>query len=257
MSANLFIENKYTRTYKKIVSNAQSRTPLDTYTEMHHIIPKSLGGTNDSSNLVALTAREHYICHLLLPKMLEGENKYKMLCAIMRMAHSSQEQRVKIPSRVYEHIKKEKADMHSKLFTGERNPFYGRTHSEETKQKLREARSRQVEQQGTTMTNEARAKLSKAAKGRVLDSTHKDKISKANKIIWENEKLRESVGERFRGVPKSEDHKQKLRESCLRKANRNPKPIVICPHCGKKGGEPSMKRWHMHNCKLNTKRTKG
>lgn len=71
--------------------------------------------------------------------MLEGESKYKMLCAIIRMAHSNQKQRVKIPSRVYERVKIEKAAMHFKLYSGKNNPQYGKKHSEETKQKLREA----------------------------------------------------------------------------------------------------------------------
>jgi 5-methylcytosine-specific restriction endonuclease McrA len=36
------------------------------YKEIHHILPKSLGGSNDKSNLVELTAREHYIVHMLI-----------------------------------------------------------------------------------------------------------------------------------------------------------------------------------------------
>lgn len=36
------------------------------YVEQHHITPKCLGGTNESDNLVFLTAREHFIAHHLL-----------------------------------------------------------------------------------------------------------------------------------------------------------------------------------------------
>lgn len=39
------------------------------YFETHHKVPKSIGGTNDRNNLVNLTAREHYIAHLLLVKI--------------------------------------------------------------------------------------------------------------------------------------------------------------------------------------------
>ena len=60
----MYLHNKYTITYYNIIAQAQSRT-LDCYTENHHIIPKSLGGSNDSDNLVALTAREHFLCHWL------------------------------------------------------------------------------------------------------------------------------------------------------------------------------------------------
>lgn len=249
MSATLFIDNKYTRIYNKIIQQAQSKTILQTYIEKHHIIPRSLGGTDCKNNLVFLTAKEHYICHLLLPKMLEGKNKYKMLCAILRMAHSNQKQRIKIPSRIYEHIKKEKARMQSQIYRGECNPFYGRNHSERTKQKLRESRARQVEKQGGTMTSEARAKLSAAAKGRKQSQTWIEKKKLAVKKTWESEELRNSVSKRFLGKPKTEDHKQKLRKASKDRASRDSKPQVQCPYCNKIGGEPSMKRWHFEKCR--------
>lgn len=40
--------------------------------ETHHIIMRSLGGSNDKSNLVNLTLREHYVMHELLVKVYEG-----------------------------------------------------------------------------------------------------------------------------------------------------------------------------------------
>ena len=38
----------------------------DTYTETHHIVPYCISKDNSKNNLVVLTAREHYIAHLLL-----------------------------------------------------------------------------------------------------------------------------------------------------------------------------------------------
>lgn len=59
---NMFIENQYTFQYYSIVNNAKAKLPNGTtrkqaklllsYTERHHVIPKSLGGTNDKNNLV-------------------------------------------------------------------------------------------------------------------------------------------------------------------------------------------------------------
>jgi len=239
-----FIKNKYTDIYYSIIERAQSRT-ISGYSERHHIIPKSLGGSDNADNLVTLTAREHYMCHLLLPKMLTGENRYKMLCAIIRMAHSNQPQRVKIPSRIYNRVKAEQAEMQSKLFRGENNPFYGKKHSEETKQKLREARVRQVERQGDTMTAEAREKLSVAAKGRILTDDHKAKIGQANKGKKRSNHYIQNMKNRMTGKIKSDSTIQKLRDS----ASNAPKPQITCPHCNKTGGAPSMKRWHMDNCK--------
>jgi hypothetical protein len=28
-----------------------------------------------------------------------------------------------------------------------------------------------------------------------------------------------------------------------------PKPVIMCPHCGKSGGASQMKQWHFDNCK--------
>lgn len=40
------------------------------YYERHHIIPRSLGGSDEPDNLVLLTAREHYLAHYLLWKFM-------------------------------------------------------------------------------------------------------------------------------------------------------------------------------------------
>lgn len=52
------------------------------YTEKHHVIPKSFGGTDDSTNIIKLSARHHYVAHLLL--MRATKNK-KMIKAVHRM----------------------------------------------------------------------------------------------------------------------------------------------------------------------------
>ena len=76
----IFIDNKYTKWYYNIINNAFARTNNTTYTESHHIIPKSLGGSNNPDNLINLTAKEHYICHRLLPRMLVGACILNRLC---------------------------------------------------------------------------------------------------------------------------------------------------------------------------------
>jgi hypothetical protein len=83
-SAMIFIPNRYTRLYYSIISNAKQRAlPRDTYKEEHHIIPESLGGSNDLDNLVSLTYREHRICHKLLVRMTTGADKGKMAYALL------------------------------------------------------------------------------------------------------------------------------------------------------------------------------
>jgi hypothetical protein len=55
--------------YKSIIRRAQCQNRIkgcNEYFEQHHIIPKCLGGSNKKVNLVLLTAREPFVCHLLL-----------------------------------------------------------------------------------------------------------------------------------------------------------------------------------------------
>lgn len=42
---------------------------LNGYFEMHHVIPRSEGGSNKKTNKVRLTAKEHHLCHLCLIKL--------------------------------------------------------------------------------------------------------------------------------------------------------------------------------------------
>ena len=84
----------YYKIYLDLVNEARNQKISDsTYVERHHIIPKSLGGTNDAFNLVKFTGRQHYVAHELLvmnykQKMLNGEDKtpyFKMLRALTAM----------------------------------------------------------------------------------------------------------------------------------------------------------------------------
>jgi hypothetical protein len=137
----IMIENKYTKIYYKITSNAKQRI-TDGYTELHHIIPQSMGGSNDKENLVELTAREHFICHWLLIKMTEGENRSKMLYALNGMkAENRYQQRyhTKITARVYEKYRIEHAENHSKRMKGRRAWNKGVPQTDEHREKNRQA----------------------------------------------------------------------------------------------------------------------
>lgn len=103
----IFINNKYTAWYNSLICSAKNRS-ITGYTENHHIIPSSLGGTNDKDNLVRLTAREHFICHLLLTKMTTGNDKYKMCFAFHMLSNAKNigDGRYIPTSRLYEYARK-------------------------------------------------------------------------------------------------------------------------------------------------------
>lgn len=90
-------QSKYTTWYLGIVSRALGRV-VEGYTERHHILPKSLGlgGEKDEDNIVRLTAREHFVCHMLLTKVFrDAEHRRKMRHAFRMIsnAHNRHHQR--------------------------------------------------------------------------------------------------------------------------------------------------------------------
>lgn len=125
----MFLQNKYSKWYFNIIENAVSRERINGYTEVHHIVPKSMGGNNESNNLVILTAREHFICHLLLVKAVSHEYKKKMNFAFWRMCNVSVK-RYKPTAKQYEFGRSLFIESH----TG--HVSYLLSHSDKTKEKI-------------------------------------------------------------------------------------------------------------------------
>lgn len=72
----------YRRIYSEFIADRRTKeAALVGYTERHHIGPKSLGGTEEPTNLIRLTAEDHFFAHLLLAKMHGGG----MWTAVRRM----------------------------------------------------------------------------------------------------------------------------------------------------------------------------
>jgi 5-methylcytosine-specific restriction endonuclease McrA len=111
----------YFNIYNNLIERAKNRV-LEGYCEMHHIIPKCMNGSNDSSNLVALTANEHYIAHLLLVKMYP-KNESLWYAANMMANRNNKE---------YAWTKKN----HAKIVSRDKLGF---NHTDEAKKKMKNA----------------------------------------------------------------------------------------------------------------------
>ena len=201
------LDNKYTRWYQQIVFRAQERTlPKDHYVEIHHIIPRSLGGDNSKSNLASLTAREHFLCHWLLTKILplDSAPRGKMIIALLAMRmnnvkHHKKKYSHKITGRVFESIRIEAAQTFSKMYKG--RPGIPKT--EEQKRKHSELIT------GRKASEETKRKQSLALKGKLkgpLSKEAKRKIGDANRgnTAWNtgmvmSEEFRKKVSEGHKG----------------------------------------------------------
>lgn len=210
METNLEIANKYQKWYYQLIYKAKLRNNLIGYTEVHHILPRSLGGDNSTTNLVALTAREHFVAHWLLSKMYDGLNKNKMLLALhgMQMKGTNKKQQryeSHITSRVYERTKKHVAEIMREKRTGTKA-------SPETRAKLSQVRT------GVVFSDERKEILSVAAKKREKNNPEKSNLRPGTPE--ELERLRQMKI----GVARSDDTKMKISESLKEHFAINPKP---------------------------------
>ena len=130
----------YVKHYNRLVEQARQRE-YDGYVEVHHIVPRCMGGSNEKSNLVALTPEEHYIAHLLLVKIHPSNNSLVYAANMM-------------------------ANRNNKSYGWVRRKF-AQTLSEDRK--------------GFKHTKAARKKMSEAGKGKLKPKDWKAKIGESHK----------------------------------------------------------------------------
>lgn len=70
----------YKRIYAQFIDDRKARNVPHGYSEKHHILPKSLGGTDSPENLIRLTPEDHYFAHLLLAKIHGGDQWASVKC---------------------------------------------------------------------------------------------------------------------------------------------------------------------------------
>lgn len=157
-----FLLNKYTRWYNTIVEHRRSNL-AEGYVERHHILPKSMGGSNLDDNLVALTAREHFVCHWLLTKMTVGTDRTKMLRAFNAFKMSSRKNPRRLTARQYAIARNIKI------------PYEPRVVNPETGRKISKALT------GRTQSAESNARRSASLKNRTFTDDHIQKLSVALK----------------------------------------------------------------------------
>lgn len=98
--------------YNKIYKNLITKASIDKRGhirgigyEIHHIQPRSMGGTNENSNLVKLTLREHFVAHRLLAKFTSGKDQMKMRQALVLMCGC---EKYNVNSHIFEKVKQQR-----------------------------------------------------------------------------------------------------------------------------------------------------
>ena len=189
----------------------------------HHIIPKHVGGTDDSSNLVELSIEEHAEAHRVLYEQYGRVQDKRAWLGLAKIISGEE-----IITEILRSPKTEKHKQNiAKALKGRSAPWAigntnasvlaGRSRSEETKKKIGDAN---------------RGKARKDLIGNTYASSLKG---------------RKKSEEHLAAVIKSLNTKEVKAKISVTWANR---PIVKCPHCGLKGKQGhNMNRYHFDNCK--------
>lgn len=185
----------YKKIHDEIILRAKTRCFVSGYSESHHIVPKSMGGTNCQENIVVLTAREHYLIHWLLFKIYRNK---QMAFAWYRMTHGKLSvNRYSSYSFLYARLARAKAVSEMCL---------GKKLSPEHRQKLSEAKKgktysdlgrRESPLRGRSPSKETREKISAKSKGRRHSEETRKKLSAA-KSGEKNHRFGKEVSEETR-----------------------------------------------------------
>jgi len=149
----------YQAIYDRLIAKYKDHPKIKSYTNSHHIIPKSfakIDGIDDidgSWNRVNLPLREHFVAHLLLARIWRH---HKVKGPMMAFAFGMMSECRKLSSKNYSWIKS----------------TLDYSHSNETKQKIAGSLK------GKTKSVEAKMKMSEKAKNR--SNEHKEKIAASN-----------------------------------------------------------------------------
>ena len=253
----LFLQNKYSSTYYNIINKAKSRNLITRkqakealgYPELHHIIPKCLGGNNSQKNTVFLTVREHFICHKLLVEMVTAQAKYKMFEAVAIFSNNK-DRKLRLTSRDIALIRQANAVASSNRNKG--NQYY---------------KCRKPITNSLKILRSNNATISRWVNNSIIEKfTHEylylidycnyvygrlpfaidAKINMGLAQIGKKHSIesKAKISAAHKGKLKSAEHKQNLSI-----AKRNA-PKILCEHCGKLTSATNNKRWHGPNCKL-------
>lgn len=142
----------YQKIYNQICERAKFENRIKgsgIYYEAHHIIPKCLGGDGKSyqwrshSNIVLLTAREHFLCHWLLVEIYPHNkgiiHSFWNMCN-GRNKENQNNSKYTPSSKIYENARKLHSDIVSTprlYYRGDKHPHFGKKANFETKEKMR------------------------------------------------------------------------------------------------------------------------
>lgn len=209
---------KYLRLYIRLIKRCQSMTEeeLSGYKEKHHILPKTLGGTNIKTNLVYMPIRYHIMAHIVIIEVYpESDGLRRAILLLIREGKSTQEERSKSFGKFStRHLARIRTEANQKLRELGRSEEYRKRMSEAQKGKrLTEEHKRHISEggKGQKRSEETKRNISNALKGRKMSEETRKKLSESSKRKYkEHPELLQQMSERQKGRKLSEERKKQI-----------------------------------------------
>jgi len=194
--------------YDNLMSKSKSRPAPEGYLESHHILPRSLGGSDCISNIALLTAREHVFAHALLSKIHGGPMYY----AYWMMVNGAAAVRAKrhgvkliVSSRSVSIAREARAKHITETRSGENHHYYGKNRCFKVKDKI-----------SSTLISKYRNGYVAPSKGTKVTEQQRKDISRKLKILYADGMLHPMLGKKH-----TEEAKNKISNSQKGELNNN------------------------------------
>lgn len=208
--------------------------------QIHHIIPKHMGGTDDPSNLIELTIEEHAEAHRILYEQHGKKEDLAAFLGLSGLANKKKIYNLLLENRRGKPLSQDVKDKISKSLKG-------KSHSWGYKISITSKKQNKTWLKGNTNA--------KGNAGKTKSTEHKKKISESHKGMKKDWLIGNKNAAALKGRKKTQEHQQAINEMLNSPevkekiaASWANKPILKCPICGTEG-KHNMNRYHFNNCK--------
>ena len=220
----------YQRIYDEFIADRRAKEAdliaSGEYKERHHVVPRSLGGLDDASNMVSLTAGDHYFAHLLLAK-IHGGGMWGAVWATAGMNNRRSKRRVELYSqRLMVAVARKNMGKHSSevqkgiarpQMSGENNPM--RNPDAKAKQ-LAAVQSDDYRKKMSLISKRTQNNPKVQEKRKTWLEENKSELSRKAKDLWQNDDYRKRTLANNKcpagwnkGQKMSEEQRKKLSEA--------------------------------------------
>ena len=235
----------YKKHYDKLVDRSCNRM-LDGYVEKHHIVPRCLGGADDTSNIAILTPEEHFLAHQLLIKMYPGNRDLIYATQLMTTHHTN----VRINNKLFGWLRKQCALAMStqmkeyQRIHGHPRGMAGKKHTiESNAQRSVSCKKAMIESVGVKVYAYHLDGSFYKEYATLTDCATDLQTSASNVKYTAEKKFTHCKGKQIRYDFVESIPPRKSRLDGVKKYK------LTCPHCDKEGRGPAMKRFHFDRCK--------